>query len=59
MSLKDIDERIVNQMIDQIIDWIDLDNEPRNNGLEDYFILVHPTQTNNIQITECFTLKMN
>lgn len=37
MSLKDVDERLVNQMIDQIIDWIDLDSVPRNNGLEDYF----------------------
>ena len=37
MYLKDVSEVDANQMIDQIIDWIDADRRPRNFGLEDYF----------------------
>ena len=45
MLLKEVDERETNQMIDQIIDWIDIDNRPRSNGLEDYFY-TGPSNTN-------------
>ena len=59
MLLKEVDERETNQMIDQIIDWIDIDNRPRSNGLEDYFYTGHQILTNNILIIECSTLKMS
>lgn len=37
MSLKEVDNNLVEEMIDQVIDWIDLDSNPRAYGLEDYF----------------------
>ena len=33
----DYDERQIDSLIDQIIDWIDYDDQPRSNGYEDYF----------------------
>ena len=37
MMLYDVDSLIVEEMIDQIIDWIDKDSNPRTYGLEDYY----------------------
>tara|TARA_B100001250_G_scaffold375364_1_gene362894 strand:- start:4562 stop:5530 length:969 start_codon:yes stop_codon:yes gene_type:complete len=37
MMLNDIDNNITEEMIDQIIDWIDKDSNPRTYGLEDYY----------------------
>ena len=37
MTSLDIEENVIDEMIDQIIDWIDKDSNPRANGLEDYF----------------------
>ena len=34
---KEFDERNIDALIDQMIDWIDTDNQPRAEGLEDYF----------------------
>ena len=31
------DERQIDSFIDQIIDWVDYDDQPRSNGYEDYF----------------------
>ena len=31
------DERQIDSLIDQIIDWVDYDDQPRSNGYEDYF----------------------
>ena len=35
--LKEVDEIYVDEFIDQVIDWIDKDNDPRANGVEDYY----------------------
>ena len=35
--LLEIDEIYTNEFIDQIIDWIDKDTDPRNYGVEDYY----------------------
>ena len=37
LLLKEFDERDIDSLIDQMIDWIDIDNQPRQSGLEDYF----------------------
>jgi general secretion pathway protein K len=37
MSFYSVDNNLVEEMIDQAIDWIDLDSDPRAYGLEDYF----------------------
>ena len=37
MNLYEVDNNTIEEMIDQIIDWIDLDSNPRAYGLEDYF----------------------
>ncbi len=37
MDLYEVDNSIVEEIIDQIIDWIDLDSNPRAYGLEDYY----------------------
>ena len=37
MELREIDSSLVDEAIDQIIDWIDLDSNPRAYGLEDYY----------------------
>jgi len=37
MRFHSIDNNLVEEMIDQVIDWIDLDSDPRAYGLEDYF----------------------
>lgn len=37
MRFHSIDNNVVEEMIDQVIDWIDLDSDPRAYGLEDYF----------------------
>ena len=37
MSLYEVDNNIVEEAIDQIIDWIDYDSNPRAYGLEDYY----------------------
>jgi len=37
MQLYSVDNNVIEEMIDQVIDWIDLDSSPRENGLEDYF----------------------
>ena len=29
--------RQIDSLIDQIIDWVDYDDQPRSNGYEDYF----------------------
>lgn len=37
MNLYEVDNNTIEEIIDQIIDWIDLDSNPRAYGLEDYF----------------------
>ena len=37
MRFHSVDNNLVEEMIDQVIDWIDLDSDPRAYGLEDYF----------------------
>jgi type II secretory pathway component PulK len=37
MELKRVDTSLVDEAVDQIIDWIDLDSDPRAFGLEDYY----------------------
>ncbi len=37
LILKEFDERNIDSLLDQMIDWIDVDNQPRGSGLEDYF----------------------
>ena len=37
MILYDIENNVIEEMIDQIIDWIDKDSNPRTYGLEDYY----------------------
>ena len=37
MAFYSVDNNVVEEMIDQVIDWIDLDSDPRAYGLEDYF----------------------
>ena len=37
MTINEIDLNIVDEAIDQIIDWIDKDSNPRAYGLEDYY----------------------
>ena len=37
MEFREIDNSLVDEAIDQIIDWIDLDSNPRAYGLEDYY----------------------
>ena len=37
MSLQEIDSNLIDELIDQIIDWIDLDSNPRTYGLENYY----------------------
>ncbi len=36
-ELLDYDDNQVNELIDQMLDWIDKDTQPRSDGLEDYF----------------------
>ena len=36
-ALKEIDEIYIDEFIDQVIDWIDKDTDPRANGVEDYY----------------------
>ena len=31
------EDRQIDSLIDQIIDWVDYDDQPRSNGYEDYF----------------------
>ena len=35
--LKEIEEIYIDEFIDQVIDWIDKDSDPRANGVEDYY----------------------
>ena len=37
LSLNEVDNNIIEEIIDQIIDWIDYDSNPRAYGLEDYY----------------------
>ena len=37
MRFQSVDNNLIEEMIDQVIDWIDLDSDPRAYGLEDYF----------------------
>ena len=37
MELKRVDNGLVDEAVDQIIDWIDLDSDPRAFGSEDYY----------------------
>ncbi len=37
LSLKKVDNNVIEEIIDQVIDWIDYDSNPRANGLEDYY----------------------
>jgi len=37
MELVEIESNMIDDMVDQIIDWIDTDINPRENGLEDYY----------------------
>ena len=37
LSLSEIENNLIDEVIDQIIDWIDADDNPRAFGLEDYY----------------------
>ena len=37
LSLNEVDNNIIEEIIDQTIDWIDYDSNPRAYGLEDYY----------------------
>ncbi len=37
LSLEEVDSNVIEEIIDQVIDWIDYDSNPRANGLEDYY----------------------
>jgi len=37
LAFKEFDQRNIDSLIEQMIDWIDIDNQPRAGGLEDYF----------------------
>ena len=37
MRMHSVDNNLIEEMIDQVIDWIDIDSEPRAFGLEDYY----------------------
>ena len=37
LMYQEFDERNIDSLIDQMLDWIDQDNQPRGGGLEDYF----------------------
>ena len=37
MAFHSVDNNVIEEMIDQVIDWIDFDSDPRAYGLEDYF----------------------
>ena len=37
LSLKEIENNVIEEVIDQTIDWIDKDSNPRAYGLEDYY----------------------
>lgn len=37
LSLNEVDNNIIEEIIDQTIDWIDYDSNPRTYGLEDYY----------------------
>jgi len=37
MSLNEVEPNLANEAVDQIIDWIDINPNPRTYGLEDYF----------------------
>ena len=37
MSFNDVDQNLADEAIDQVIDWIDGDSNPRAYGLEDYY----------------------
>ncbi|MDC0185722.1 type II secretion system protein GspK [Gammaproteobacteria bacterium] len=39
LKLLDYNDASIDSLIDQVIDWIDTDNQPRANGLEDYFYI--------------------
>ena len=37
LSLSEVDNNVIEEIIDQTIDWIDYDSNPRTYGLEDYY----------------------
>mgnify|MGYP001449529987 CR=1 FL=1 len=37
LNLNNIDPIIISEFLDQVLDWIDTDDEPRSYGIEDYF----------------------
>ncbi len=37
LAYKEFDQRNIDSLIEQMIDWVDIDNQPRAGGLEDYF----------------------
>ncbi len=37
LSLNEVDNNVIEEIIDQTIDWIDYDSNPRTYGLEDYY----------------------
>ena len=37
LRLKEVDEINIQSLLDQLIDWVDKDNQPRNYGAENYF----------------------
>ena len=39
LKLLDYDNNAIDSLVDQLIDWVDSDDEPRANGLEDYFYI--------------------
>ena len=41
----------IDEFIDQMIDWIDKDSQPRNYGLEDYYYTGPRVKSNNIRLS--------
>ena len=52
MNSFDIEDNLIEEIIDQIIDWIDKDSNPRTYGLEDYYYSDHYTIQENTAVCD-------
>jgi len=55
LRLKLIDEINIQSFVDQVIDWVDKDNQPRNFGAEDYFYTGPASQIKQFTSKRLFT----
>ena len=46
LRILEYEDNVIDSLTDQVLDWIDSDNEPRSNGLEDYYYIgpMHTTK---------------